>query len=131
VPAEALLHGLVDDAHAAAAQLAQDFVPRQHGRRGPFGQGRHRAGQPIRFPIRIDGIVVGDLRDFCPAMAIVKVQQDQLAGQNGPRGLLDAFEIIADPRAQATLAGSLEAIAHHLEALRHGQGQGRDVRARG
>ena len=129
-PPQLVVLGLVDDAHAAAAQLAQDFVPRQHGRRGPFGQGRDRAGQPVRFPVRIDGVVVGDLRDFCPAMAVVKVQHDQLAGQNGPRGLLDAFEIIADPGAQATLAGRLEAIAHRIEALGHGQGQGRDVRAR-
>ena len=63
-------------------------------------------------------------------MAVVKVQHDQLAGQDGPRGLVDAFEIIADPRAQATLAGRLETITHGIEALRHCQGQGRDVRAR-
>ena len=131
VPAQALLLGLVHDAHAAPANLAQDFVPRQHEPRGPFGQVRDGAGQPIRFPVRIDGVVVGDLRDFCPAMAVVKVQHDQLAGQDRPRGLVDAFEIIADRRAQATFASRLEPIAHRIEALGHGQGQGRDVRASG
>ena len=41
-PPKLVVLGLVDDAHAAAAQLAQDLVPRQHERRGPFGQGRDR-----------------------------------------------------------------------------------------
>ena len=130
--AQAHLNGLVDDAHAAPAQLTQDFVAWQHRRRGSFGQVRDGAGQPIRFPVRIDGVVVGDLRDFGPALAVVKVEQDQLAGESGPRSLLNAVEIIADQRAVAALAGSLETIAHLIEALGHGQrqGQGRDVGAR-
>jgi hypothetical protein len=64
-------------------------------------------------------------------MAVVKIQQDQLTGEHGSRGLVDVFEIFADLGAQATLAGRLEAIAHRIEALGHGQGQRRDVGVRG
>jgi hypothetical protein len=133
-PVKIDLKGLVDDAHAAPAQLLQHLVA-GHGRPDRSGRRlrrcrepdrRHRAGQRNGWAVAPeDGVdergvsgqaplVLLRQRPLAAARAVVEIEPKQLAQQGRAARFGDIFEEVLDARPRQP--GVLEAVANGVQA---------------